>query len=353
MKTRIRTVFLVVVSALIVTFGGGFAFGTDSLGGGHSAAARQPDHLEKLHQRMLPVFEIDGVIFTDADEQTNRLVVAVENRGLAKSVEQKLRHLDIPVDLVDIVVSDPIVPLVDTLRDEVRPLEGGLQIQFVKSPWIYTCTLGFNAELGSVQGFVVNSHCTGTQGTADDKTTYYQPTRSSVNTIGTETVDPSYSSVGGCPKGKKCRYSDSAFARRAAGVLANVGYIEKTKGPNTGSLNIVADSFKILREFEGNATLETKLNKVGRTTGWTQGNVTFSNINVGVQGTKIVLLGQDMVSAGVGSGDSGSPVFSIDDADGKVTLYGILWGGNGAGTNFVYSPLSNVKQELGVTTMAP
>jgi hypothetical protein len=59
-----------------------------------------------------------------------------------------------------------------------------------------------------------------------------------------------------------------------------------------------------------------------------------------------VRLCQDFVDAGVGGGDSSSPAFKIISGD-NVQLYGILWGGDSAGTMFVYSPLSNVEDELG------
>jgi hypothetical protein len=34
----------------------------------------------------------------------------------------------------------------------------------------------------------------------------------------------------------------------------------------------------------------------------------------------------------------------------NVTLLGILWAGNGAGTTFIFSPISNVESELGALT---
>jgi hypothetical protein len=89
------------------------------------------------------------------------------------------------------------------------------------------------------------------------------------------------------------------------------------------------------------------VNKVGRTTGWTQGLVTNTCVNTGVSGSNIVQLCQTFVSAGVGGGDSGSPVFR---GTSSVTLVGILWGGNSSGTQFVYSPIANIEQELGALT---
>ena len=63
-----------------------------------------------------------------------------------------------------------------------------------------------------------------------------------------------------------------------------------------------------------------------------------------MSGSNIMQLCQTFVSAAVGGGDSGSPVFT---GTGNVTLVGILWGGNSAGTQFVFSPLKSIKDELG------
>ena len=70
--------------------------------------------------------------------------------------------------------------------------------------------------------------------------------------------------------------------------------------------------------------------------------------NTNVSGSNLTELCQDFVSATVGSGDSGSPVFAITNGD-NVTLLGILWGGSGS-SSFVFSPLSNVEGELGALT---
>ena len=63
----------------------------------------------------------------------------------------------------------------------------------------------------------------------------------------------------------------------------------------------------------------------------------------------ITLLCQSQVRANAGPGDSGSPVFSVDDAAGNGTLFGVLWGGEDiAGvTHFWFSPFAAVQAELG------
>jgi len=98
------------------------------------------------------------------------------------------------------------------------------------------------------------------------------------------------------------------------------------------------------------------VNKVGRTTGWTQGNVTRTCVDTNVSGTNITQLCQTFVENPIGAvvvqgGDSGSGVFRIT-AGSSVQMVGILWRGNSPGTQFVFSPLKQVEDELGrlVTT---
>jgi hypothetical protein len=132
-------------------------------------------------------------------------------------------------------------------------------------------------------------------------------------------------------------------------VAFTLGAIARTTGPNNGSLAI-AREFSI--SGEGAAIVGQTANKVGRTTGWTQGRVTRRCVNTGVSGSSIVLLCQDFVENNrqiVAGGDSGSPVFRINSG-GSVTLLGNLWGGNSSGTLLVYSPIANIERELGPLT---
>src|SRR5262245_29930253 len=101
--------------------------------------AQSPRALEVLHERLLPLFELDGVAYTDADERTGRLVVGVTNRDLEGPIRGRLNALRVLSDSVDVVVTQPIVQ-VATLQDYIRPIEGGLQVRWDN----YVCTLGFN-----------------------------------------------------------------------------------------------------------------------------------------------------------------------------------------------------------------
>jgi len=290
-------------------------------------------------------FEQGGVVFVDLDEATNRVLVGVERGASHANVRSLAARLGVPAEAIVTRDVDPIQN-VATLQEQVRPVVAGLQIHFGG----FLCSIGFNAVSAGQNSFVTASHCTNTQGGVEG-TQYFQSLSSQPNSfIGTEVADPDYVRGRGknsaCPKGRRCRFSDASRAAYAAGVPFTLGGIAQTSAPNNGSLTITG-TFNVTSE--GNAVVGDIANKVGRTTGWTQGMVTNTCVNTGVSGSNIVQLCQTFVSAGVGGGDSGSDVFGLTGGS-SVRLLGILWGGNGAGTQFVYSPISNVEQELGPLT---
>ena len=280
-----------------------------------------------------------GAVFVDADEASNRVRIGVE-RGAVGQARAVVARLGIPAEAVIVEETEPIT-FAATLRDRVRPVVGGLQVNFPG----FLCTLGFNALRSGQNSFITNSHCTEKQG-GTEGTPYWQPLETvDPVRIGTEVDDPVYfRRRSGCPNGRRCRFSDASRAAYASGIDFDRGTLAKTTGPNNGSITING-SFTITGE--GNAAVGQTVNKVGRTTGWTQGLVTNTCVNTGVSGSNIVQLCQTFVSAGVGGGDSGSPVFSGTT---NVTLLGILWGGSSSGNQFVYSPIANIEQELGALT---
>jgi hypothetical protein len=290
-----------------------------------------------------------GAVFVDNDETTNRVLVGVENLGAMGQVRAALARLGIPDDAVIVQRADPIHQ-VATLQNVVdRPVRAGVQINFPG----FLCSVGFNATSGTQKSFVTASHCTTTQGGVEN-TPYWQPLQSVDPTqIATEVADPVYVRNGpGCPRGRKCRYSDASRAAYINGANQALRLIAQTSGPNNGSLTITG-SFSITADDCGTTggclAVGTIVNKVGRTTGWTAGNITNTCVNTGVSGSNIVQLCQTFVSAGVGGGDSGSDVFQITSGS-NVKLAGVLWGGNSGGTQFVFSPFGNVTRELGALT---
>jgi hypothetical protein len=291
------------------------------------------------------VLALAGAVFADHDEEYNRLVFGAEHAAAVYGIRTALSQLGIPDEVAEVRVVDPIYQ-VATLRDRWRPTIGGIQIHFGQ----FLCTMGFNADDGTQRSFITNSHCTNRQGGVES-TNYFQPTSTVDGTvIAVEVEDPQYFRGGACPRGKKCRRSDSSRALYNAGTASTRGVIAKTSGPNNGSLT-VSGTFVITSQNNTSTSFAsgTTVNKVGRTTGWTQGNVTNSCVNTNVSGTNITQLCQTFVqnpggAVLVGGGDSGSAVFT---GTSSVTLVGILWGGSSDGRLFVFSPLSSIRGELG------
>jgi hypothetical protein len=295
-------------------------------------------------QASAEALSVPGVVFTDADEALNRVHIGVEHAAAAGQVRSALARLGIPAAAVTIEVTAPIKQLA-TLQGSVRPVVAGVQINFPG----FLCSVGFNATRSGVSGFVTASHCTTTQG-GTENTPYWQPLQSVNPTqIATESVDPAYSTGGGCPSGRRCRRSDASFARYINSTQNTLGSIARTSSTNRRNLTI-AGSWTVTADATSSSfTIGETVNKVGRTTGWSQGRVTSTCVNVNVSGSDITQLCQTAVSATVGAGDSGSDVFTIISGT-NVRLDGVLWGGSSNGKQFIFSPLANVTGELGALT---
>lgn len=306
--------------------------------------------LDTWFERVSPeVLGIAGVATVDLHETRNRVVIGVTDATAGPQVRGVAARIGVPAEALAIVEVAPIVELA-TLQEAAATISGGLQIHFGG----FICTLGFNALSGSQESFITNSHCTDTQG-GTEGTLYYQPLSSIDPTvIGTEVDDPTYFRNNGCPRGGHCRFSDAARVRQEPGRTFTRGSIKRLAGMNDPGAEIVGE-YTITAKFDqdspgvGCALEGAVVDKIGRTTGWTQGAIDASCVHVGVAGSNKVQLYQNIVQAGVNSGDSGSPVFATESGSSNVTLHGILWGGGGG--TFVYSPLANIEHELGALTV--
>jgi hypothetical protein len=299
--------------------------------------------LRALFARTSPeVMALPQTVFAAVDDEAGALVFGVEHAGVARGIEQIMTRRGVPASVYQVRVTEPI-HYAATLRDEVRPVVSGLQIHWSQ----YVCTLGFSVDHAGGRSFITNSHCTNQQGTTGN-TQYNQPSRTvSPAPIGFEADDPPYVRGGGCSPGKVCRYSDAARALYEPGI-ASQARIARTTGMNTGSLTIDGH-FPIASQNNTSTSYSGTVHKVGRTTGWTSGTVSNTCATVNVSGSNVQLRCQTLVQSSgptiVGGGDSGSPVFTVSGSN--ATLVGILWGGNSAGTLFVFSPLKNIQDELG------
>jgi len=315
--------------------------------GSLASIAQSRGRIEAAFHRASPeVMAVEGTVFSDHDERIGKLVIGIENPRVEGAVRAAMARAGVARDDYVVELTQPIINMA-TLRDVVRPVVGGLQIHFTQ----YLCTIGFNATVGGQASFITNSHCTGRQGGVEN-TVYYQPSSSLSGVIATEVADPAYVKSAACPKGKMCRYSDASRAAYASGVAFTLGQIAATSGPNNGSLTITGAV-----SISGSASVTAEgatVNKIGRTTGWTQGVVTRTCVNTSVSGSRVYLFCQSFVAnpngaTVVGGGDSGSGVWT--GSPGSATLVGLLWGGSSDNKQFVFSPLSQVAQELGALTV--
>ena len=274
---------------------------------------------------------VEGVVLTDADERLNRVRVGVRDAAARADLEARLAEQDIPLDAV---VTEEVTPfkLTKSLRSKVRPLIGGLEIEYSDS----VCTLSFNAKRKGQKGFVTNSHCTDEAGGAEG-TRYLQ----GGERVGVERADPEYRASKGCPEGRRCRSSDSAFIA-APNVKRNTDALARTAKRGV----TLQGEFDITGQDEKTVVGE-KLDKVGGATGWTLGEAEETCVTVDVYDengdTGRTLLCQDVVSADMSYGDSGAPVFRYAGG-GEVYLRGVLWGGEGG--EFIFSPLEQIYREL-------
>jgi hypothetical protein len=311
--------------------------------------------LQQWRKRANPaVLGMTGVVFTDVDEESNHVLIAVDRAPIRVEVMAALTRLGLPADAVQVVEHAPIRQL-QTVQDYRRPPLAGMQIAYSGA----LCTSGPALEVNwtpwdGVSYFITAAHCTDIQGAADG-TQYYQPLVGGGNHVAVEERDPAFFSGGACPPGRRCRYSDAALIRYDSPWPDALGSIAQTTsfGQYSGSLTLGGQDVASILWFNGNAQdwisppfVGQQIEKVGRTTGWTRGGVTNTCVDINPGGTDITMLCQTLVNAGAGPGDSGAPVFESGGSS-YATLYGVLWAGSG-GTSFAFSPLKNVESELGV-----
>jgi hypothetical protein len=305
--------------------------------------------LNAAHRAVTPVLGLGGVVFTDADERANRVRIGVEDASARAAVERALAMLDIDREIVVISEAEPIVEM-QTLQSQVRPVGGGLQINFTRGTSGFVCTLGFNVRSPgnpNVQGFVTNSHCSDTRGVVVP-TPYWQHNRAVANTfIGWEAHDPPHFTGGICPAGRQCRYSDALGVRYEPGIDNLFGAIYRTTASSQftpGPLTIDPDNPRwTITAEQPFPVVGQSMHKSGRTTGWLIGPLINTCQQTNVANSNITYFCQDRVEATPQGGDSGSPVFLRQGETGNVTLAGILWGGSS--NTYVFSAMQNLRFE--------
>lgn len=300
--------------------------------------------LRQWRDQLFPLMDADQAFAMDVDEAQNRIWVAVESAGGGASVRAEAARLGIPASALVVEVQQKPQPRA-TLRESSRPVLGGVQIV---SGTGSTCTLGFNALMNGAPVFVTNSHCSGTQWRLDT-VPQRQPVNDAGNEIGYETRDKG--SVN-CQFGTglmPCRRSDSSIYGFNPGVPHTLGQIARPLyyGANqAGSLEIdpLNPYFQITAKNTTGLSVGTWVDKVGRTSGWTRGQVEKSCVWLK---STFYLECQYVSSTWSQPGDSGSPMFVVGSG---ITLHGLLWGGpENDWTTTWYSPVGGVETDFGVT----
>ena len=298
---------------------------------------------------------IPGVILTDLDERRNCVTIGIESSHAREQVERTLRDQGVPLEAVIIEETEPIF-FYDTLRSKIRPVDGGVQVEpDLEIFGNRRCTMGFNAIHNGKRGFVTNSHCTRGRGRSEG-TDFHQPTDplnpfADQQKVGDESFDPEFWAGGTCPEGQVCRTSDSAFIEYDESAFYGSRIARTSLWTKSLDIDDGNPSFRIVDEvffpLKG-----TRLDKVGRTTGWTNGTVNRTCFTTRVGGTPNVTMvcqydvmqpaGMDEISDG---GDSGSPVFRRVGGS-EIELYGILWGGPRDNSYFVFSSIFFIHLDL-------
>ena len=309
-------------------------------------------------------FQLPGIATLDIDETTNTLVIGLTDPA-AVSREQldelALRH-NVPPEAIVTAEDSLIAPTSTTVRERRRPIIGGLQTTFESSYFGYTniCTFGSTVMLatdndGGQRYFLTNSHCSILQG-GDQDTKYWQNSKDgSDEFVGVEFKDPPYQTGGDCPAGYACRRSDSLLVKKAPSPVAEVGLVARTLnrgyvGGSDDALTIDADNpSQQLRATPYNLFVGKIVDKVGRTTGWTHGNITRDCIDAHTADGAYYDC-QYYADLGQLGGDSGAVVFDQSENN----ALGLAWGSpQGATTTVVFSGLRRVESELGDLVFNP
>jgi hypothetical protein len=296
------------------------------------------DQLEGLFVR-------PDVYLLDVDEVGNRVFVGVGSETAVGAVRSEAARLGVPAAALHVETQEAPRPRIN-LTDWTPNLQGGYQINPTPGPY-GQCTLGFNAIRNGQSVFVTNSHCSQSY-FALDNGGIGQPNLTAGNQIGAEIADTPLFYCGPYVV-VPCRESDSAIMLHNGTRTVNQGVIARTAW-NTGGPGglTVTGTYTIRAKYAGFTPVGTWLDKTGRTTGTTYGQVTQSCVRINS------LQCQDISKVYSAGGDSGSPMY-IYLGTSEVELQGILWGGPGTDYTTTYSSrLYGIERDLGaISVCAP
>jgi len=328
-----------------------------------------PADLRDAFSKMRDVLTLPNVVFLDLDEACGCITVGIAEASAASQVVSFATKHGVSQALLSTVVTPRVVRL-QGLQDQYRPTMGGVQIQNRSAA---SCTLGLPTWSFSrgKYGFLTASHCTeGPQGEMRGSAIYQRGGHwLGGDRIGVESIDvPLFdtNTNSNCPMGRRCRLSDVAFVDYDHDTLGIIGRIARPRGSPCAAAGTacnvdserLTDDIRLTLGIIGLMTGD-RVDKVGRTSGWTSGTITNTCISVNISDrdatgmivdTMITMLCQDRAGATSLAGDSGAPVFMFNQATGTGTFAGILWGGSGdptSATFLLFTPIAGIEQELG------
>ena len=268
-------------------------------------------------------FETSSVQWWGIDHARNQLIVGVLSGADSQAIVAKALELGVPEGALRFERTGRFQPETGrfqaetSLVDSIRPIEGGTQIEYQKSPSlpIQQCTLGFLALWGGEHAFVTASHCS-SQELVLDSTKQFQPhwhaLPENASPIGFEVADSSM-----LCRFDRCSSADAAVYRSPLGpgdwyfkrVAATVSGCNPGCTPHAPlTINSTNPFWSIVRT-EPTIVVGQLVNKIGIGSGWTQGFVVY--INQTVKKDFISYSGQANADFQVEGGDSAHRCFWI------------------------------------------
>lgn len=288
----------------------------------------------------------------DVDERMNRIDIGTTEDTKAPHVEAFVTSLGIPSNAVVIHKALAVTSQV-SLQDHRRSvIENGFQITYKTLTTEFTCTHGADVVgVGPSNGFVTAGHCSATGLGGNGSATLYQHQYN--DGIATEWINPGFFSGSPCPSGKVCRFSDAMWAKYGSSSLYSGKKIAETTTIGTTAAGSLTLNLIRSAPYSSNLAVGMTARKTGRTSGTTEGTVAFTCVDLTIGGNG-VLLCQDQVSAYSNDGDSGAPVYWVEEpGDGSAQAWhaGISWGradSAGVHVRFNISPWSGIASDLWV-----
>ncbi len=320
--------------------------------------------------RMLHPHSLKGVNAVDVNELENRVVLGVNTASDSEGIITQMVQAGIGNDLVAVRVTRHVHPA-STLWDYLRPILGGVYILIsdtTRPPNGGACSSGFVARIGNWPSRYVltASHCTPTSFGYDPSAVLFQPDWSVPNwRVGVEVMDPPpYYDAPMCNPNTYCRQSDVALYESedasTSFAVARTTWVSLTPGTK-GSLDVTSPAFNVTGVVPySNLIVGQGLQHVGRTTGWSAGQVieTCQDFE-STPGSNIWIRCNFTLLATVGDADSGSPVFQwYGGSSGyAANAAGIVWARGDSlwtdglsrciGSRAIFSPWQQITYDFG------